>query len=305
MGNEASVEGIVILGAPRSGTTLLRRLLDAHPSVACGPESYLLSACARFLHEDRFPGNPAIGVVSGLGFLGYESETVLERLREFAFNFFREHARGAGKPRWAEKTAFDIFHLESIERLTSGHVHYLCLRRHGLDVACSLAELVDKTGGYVAEVHDYINRYQMPLEAYARMWIDADSALTQFLARHPHDALEIRYEELVDNPLEQMQRVGQFIGEDWSQHNLALALASKDSVGFGDWKTYRRTRIESSSVNRWQKLSKPTLNHLAGVLNPALQAAGYTAIEQSDAMSEQATKRRLELAMMLQSMKKD
>ena len=33
---------IVIGGTPRSGTTLLRRILDRHPAICCGPESSIL-----------------------------------------------------------------------------------------------------------------------------------------------------------------------------------------------------------------------------------------------------------------------
>ena len=46
-------EGIIVLGAPRSGTTLTQRLLAAHPQIACPPETYLLRACSRFLHEEK------------------------------------------------------------------------------------------------------------------------------------------------------------------------------------------------------------------------------------------------------------
>ena len=52
--NEPAKRGVVIIGTPRSGTTLLRRILDAHPAIACPPETYLLSGAARFLHEESF-----------------------------------------------------------------------------------------------------------------------------------------------------------------------------------------------------------------------------------------------------------
>ena len=41
---------IIIGGCPRSGTTLTRVILDAHPNIACGPESSLLAG--RCLSEE-------------------------------------------------------------------------------------------------------------------------------------------------------------------------------------------------------------------------------------------------------------
>jgi hypothetical protein len=33
---------IFIIGSPRSGTTLLRLILDSHPNISCGPETHFL-----------------------------------------------------------------------------------------------------------------------------------------------------------------------------------------------------------------------------------------------------------------------
>src|SRR3972149_7016175 len=110
-------EGIIVLGMPRSGTTLLRRLLNAHPNICCPPETNLLSAAARFLEEHRFSGGHSVGVANALAFSGYAEQEVDARLREFVFGFFREFSGREGKRRWAEKTAFDAFHLDEIEKL--------------------------------------------------------------------------------------------------------------------------------------------------------------------------------------------
>ncbi len=67
-------EGVIVLGVPRSGTTLLRRLLDAHPDIACPPETNLIGAASRFLQEDRFAGGLSVGVVPGLHFCGFDEE---------------------------------------------------------------------------------------------------------------------------------------------------------------------------------------------------------------------------------------
>jgi hypothetical protein len=107
--NPAPYEGIIVLGSPRSGTTLLRRVLNAHPDIACPGETNLFSACAKFLHTETISEGVDIGVLSGLDFAGFDENYVMGALREFAFNFHREHARKQNKKRWASKTAFDIF----------------------------------------------------------------------------------------------------------------------------------------------------------------------------------------------------
>ena len=59
--------GVAIVGFPRSGTTLLRRLLNAHPDLDAPGESYLLSACARFVHGDRVIDGVEAGGAAGDG----------------------------------------------------------------------------------------------------------------------------------------------------------------------------------------------------------------------------------------------
>ena len=146
-------DGILVLGVPRSGTTLLRRLLDAHSRIACPGETHLFRACARFLESERGAEGMEIGVLAGLGHAGFPEHEVLESLRRLAFGFHEQHARRQGKARWAEKSAFDCFHVEAIERLCQDQVRYVVLLRHGLDVVCSLEEFTARSQGYLHELH--------------------------------------------------------------------------------------------------------------------------------------------------------
>ncbi len=295
--------GIVILGAPRSGTTLLRRILDAHSNIACPPETYLLSAAARFLHEEEFAQGLRIGVLFGLGYAGFEEAEVLARLRRFAFEFFEEHADKAGKTRWAEKTAFDAFHVAAIRRLCQGHVRFVCLHRHGLDVACSLGDLVAKTGGYVEELHRYLVRYPEPHQAFAHAWVDAASAIED-LAEQDDAALSLRYEALTSDPEGTVRQLLEFLGEPWEDGLLERALGDAQSVGFGDWKTFSKGSVDASSVERWKTLPRATQQQLAGICNPLLERLGYDAIAGDDEPDEDA-RRRYELGLLLGRLKKD
>ncbi|MEM9462542.1 MAG: sulfotransferase [Myxococcota bacterium] len=295
--------GIVIIGTPRSGTTLLRRILDAHPNIASPPETYLLSAAARFLHQERFAPGLGIGVLSGLAFAGFSEDEVLGRLRRFVFDFLAEHAAAQGKARWAEKTAFDAFHLPAIERLCRGHVRFLCVQRHGLDVACSMADLVDKTGGYVQELHAYLRRTPEPLAALAHAWVDTSRAV-HALAQADPLALELRYEDLVREPATVLRQVLAFIDEPEPEDLLDRALRDTGRLGFGDWKTYGRTAIDDSSVGRWKALPSPTVQRLAAICNDNLETLGYdpVPVDEGEVSDEQA-RRSYEFGLMLNRMK--
>jgi hypothetical protein len=296
-------EGIIILGAPRSGTTLLRRLLDAHPRIACPGETNVFTACGRFLRSERIAEGVRIGVLDGLGYAGFSQDDVLARLRDFAFSFHREYAQRQGKPRWAAKTAFDAFYLEEIEALCGTQVSFICIQRHGLDVACSIQELCEKNGGYLHELHDYVRRYPIMLEAFAHAWVDVTHAIEAFAQRHPQNALLIRYEDLTTETDATMRRVMTFLGEAWDVGFTAGALEKRSNLGLGDWKTYARTAIDESSVGRWKTLSRDTISRLGTICNPTLQRCGYAPVALENERDAGETRRRYEVGLLLQRLK--
>jgi len=291
--------GIVILGTPRSGTTLLRRILGAHPRIASMGETNLLGACARFLDSERIAEDVEIGVLAGLGQAGFEREEVLARLREFAFGFHRDHAARAGKPRWVEKTAFDAFYVPRIEELCGDHAYFLCVIRHGIDVACSLQELSEKNGGYLHELHDYVRQHPRPLEAFAHAWVDMTRAIRGFAARHPGNALLLRYEDIVAKPSDVLAEAFPFVGEPFDPGVLDDALRDASDVGLGDWKTYARAGIGTESVGRWKSLSRWMIGRLGAIANETLVECGYEPVEVEAARESAEARRRYELGLLL------
>ena len=111
-----------VVGAPRSGTTLLRLMLDAHPHLAIPPETSFLpqvaalppGASARdFLQvvtsAESWPDFqlPPKALAAGLESLA--SFDVSEGLRAF----YRLYAARWSKPRWGDKTPMYALHLET------------------------------------------------------------------------------------------------------------------------------------------------------------------------------------------------
>jgi protein-tyrosine sulfotransferase len=301
-----AAQGIVILGMPRSGTTLLRRLLDAHPAICCPPETNVLSAAARFLREEASAGGVAVGVLSGLSFAGIAEEVVVARLRELTFGFLQDICRQSRKKRWAEKTAFNIFHLDQIEQLCGDSCRFLCLVRHPLDVVCSIKELTDKMETYVTELHTYIRQYPAPLEAFAHAWVETHARLRRFVGDHPDGCLMLKYEDLVHHPAEELQRVFDFLREPADVPAiLSRALHGTEAVGLGDWKTYERRAIHTESVGRWRRLSPSTVHGLVEITAAEMELAGYPPIPAVVSPQPDIARRQYELGLLVTHMRSE
>jgi protein-tyrosine sulfotransferase len=292
---EATVaEGILVLGAPRSGTTLVRRLLDAHPDVAVPPETQLFTASARFLADLPMGTGAAFGVRAGLAQAGFPEDEVLARVRALAFGFLRDHAARAGKPRWAEKTTVNTFHLREIEALCGDHVQYVVLVRHGLDAAASTEELFAKTGAWFAELHAYLRTEHRPLVALARAWADGTTALLDLRDRRPGQVHVVRYEDLVADPVSSVGALLAFLGLPDPGDLVGAALARPAEPGFGDWKTWATRAVHTDSVGRWRKLDRALVGAMLEACAPVLARAGYPPVPALDA---EAARKRAERAL--------
>ena len=87
---------VFLVGCHRSGTTLARFLLDAHPNLACPPESKFIAGLKAF--HDYPQCRPA------LFSLGFDEDDVLCESRRMIERFLGGFAGRQRKPRWIDKT---------------------------------------------------------------------------------------------------------------------------------------------------------------------------------------------------------
>lgn len=281
----------IVLGHPRSGTTLLRRLLGAHEAIVAPPETHLFGACARFLASEQTADGVDMGVLAGLHFSGIDDETVVGRLRDLAFGFMDQIADAEGASHWVEKTAFDIFHLDGIETLCADQVRYVGIVRHPLDVAVSSVDFCSAAGTYPATLHPYITRFPQPIEAFAHSWIDAFEALMSLGERRTNQAMICRYEDLVAHPQDTIADVLEFLGESNDTEFLAGALEGMDNLGFSDHKSYQVDEIHQASVARWSDIPSAQVGRLAALLNPYLEMTGYDQLDEAELTTAEGRKR--------------
>lgn len=263
----------LVLGFPRTGGTLLRRILDQHPQVSCPPEPWLTTAAARFLQDIPSEGIP-LGVRTGVGFSGIAEAEVTAALRALIHGF---HARMAGgKPVWVEKSGFDVFHLTELIDLFAGHAKLICMVRHPLDVIASNIDLAQKMGRYPAEMQPYLARFPAPVEALANAWADTTEALLTFAEGRP-DAVVYRFEDLLADPEVVLGRIFTLLGvAPLTLDQINAAVAAPSRPGLGDWKTYGEPRLNPAPMGRWQKaISRRTAGALMTRLGPVMSRAGY------------------------------
>ncbi|MEX1295981.1 MAG: sulfotransferase [Candidatus Limnocylindrales bacterium] len=181
---------IFVIGSPRSGTTLVRLILDSHPNISCGEETHFLRDL-----ESVVGRNWDLVATYGL-----PREWWIEHLRGLYEAFQAEVLARNGKVRWAEKDPTYTLRLPFIEELfpTALYVHLL---RDGHDVVASFR---DRWG--------YRSAARAARSEWAR-YVDAARALGR---RLPDDRfLELRYEALVADPDTQGRRLFDFLGEPW------------------------------------------------------------------------------------------
>jgi hypothetical protein len=296
-------QGIIILGCPRSGTTLLRRLLDAHPDLCCPGETFLFRGCSAFLDADIISHGFEYGPLSALEGLGFTRQDTVNRLHGFATGFYRDIARRAGKKHWVAKTAVDSFYIPAIETLFAGRAKFIAITRHGLDVVCSMEEFVHDLQSYVRELHSYLIETPQPLEAFAHVWADVTTDILDFVETHGADCHLLKYEDLAAEPDAEMKKITDFLGISPLAGDSSALLEKKTVDGIGDWKSYQKSKVETASVARWQQqLPAPAIDRLAPIVNEVLARAGYPAVSSG---SNEDARRRQELAMMMMQAKKE
>jgi hypothetical protein len=105
-------------------------LLDAHPRIACAPETKFIAGCDAFL---RYPQ-----ASRGLTSIGASVDELAEALGGLVDTLMCRFARSGGKVRWADKTPNYYRILPLIDLMFRHKAVYINIVRHPLDTVASL-----------------------------------------------------------------------------------------------------------------------------------------------------------------------
>ena len=204
-----------IVGVTRSGTTLLRLMLDAHPDLAIPPETHFVPQLIKTARGRGVSCDEAHGVVTGhrqWGDFNLDSAELLRRYCELDSidpestirAFFELYAEREGKPRWGDKTPNYVKRMQQIEKFIP-EARFVHMIRDGRDAALSRFKRLLKE--------------PPPMETVAERWvrkIEGARADAEGLDHY----IEVSYEELVRDAETQLRRISEFLELPWDDRML-------------------------------------------------------------------------------------
>jgi hypothetical protein len=213
-----------VVGLPRSGTTLLRLMLDAHPQLAIPAETHFVPDLIKAARQDDATPESLHEVVTQSRHwadFGLDPSELLERLRaidppnagDAIRAFFSLYAEQQGKPRWGDKTPAYVMAMRRIQRALpeAGFIHLI---RDGRDVALSRADRAISVP---------------PVTKVAQRW---KKRITEARRDAPHldRYLEVRYEDLVLDPEPALRRICEFAALPWDEAMLDYHERAEDRL---------------------------------------------------------------------------
>jgi hypothetical protein len=270
---------VFVLCNGRSGSTLLRFLLDAHPELACPPETNLPGLCVQLatvwsliegapLSANRGDEPPEI------------PEAAIAGVRETMDRMVGSYLARRRKKRYCDKSLGTARYAELLRRVYP-EARFICMYRHPMDVIASGMEACPwGLNGYGFDPYIAATPGNAVM-ALANFWTDNVRVTLAVEERFSGVCFRLRYEDLVADPEGTAAALFDFLGvavvPDISR---ACFSAERERFGPADYKIWYTSHISGESVGRgWSVPTGMIAPQLLGVMNELAGQLGYLAVD--------------------------
>jgi len=221
---------IFIVGCPRSGTTLLRLMLDSHPGIAIPDESHFVAhlhrewGAARRTPEMILERVVAHGRFARWGIDPNEVRRLAAKTRPSSYGevmrtVFATYALSTGKVRWGDKSPPYVTQLPFLANLFPDAL-FIHIIRDGREVAASLAAHPWGPSGVIGAASFWKRRVSAGREAGHSL--------------PPAHYLEVKLEDLITDPESVLRGVCDFVHEPFNRKMLDYPRTGQQRVWTGD-----------------------------------------------------------------------
>jgi tetratricopeptide (TPR) repeat protein len=248
---------VFVIGFPRSGTTLLEQMLDAHPQLQSMDETPFFERLATKLraHDPRI-----------LADLSVLRQYDCDELRKKYFLLTAERLERRPGVQLVDKNPLNMLWLPMIYRLFPAAKFILCVR-HPCDVilSCYMQNFRSSVLGAACE----------NLPRLATAYVQAMRTWLQHAAVIQPDVLVSRYEDLVADTTLQTQRVADFLELADAAPMLQFDRRAREK-GYIATPSYSQViePVNTKAMNRWQ-LYRAYFEPVLPILQPMLEHWGY------------------------------
>jgi len=191
---------IFIGGMPRSGTTLMRAMLDAHPEVRCGEETRVVPRILQMRQQWRRSTKESLRLKEA----GVTDEVLNEAISSFILQVVVNH--GLPSPRLCNKDPFTLKSAEYLSTLFPNARFVFMVRDGRATVHSIISRKVTITGFDLTSYKQCLTR-----------WNNAVTTMNQQCeALGPQRCLPVHYEQLVLHPRDTMRQVLSFLDLEWT-----------------------------------------------------------------------------------------
>jgi hypothetical protein len=243
---------IFVMGCHRSGTSLLRRILNSHRNIACPPETNYLVHFVNMLKDDSS--------ISGLAGL-IDKANIKSEVARMAFRLHEAFRIANGKHRWADKTPQYVPYFEDLVGLAPENTQFVVIFRNPFDIAYSIYNR-----GWRLDDLDDDNLVNTCL--YVKKTIEK---LLRIAARD--DVHSLHYEAMVEDPEGQTKALCAFLGEPWDEA-MTRPWDFEHNFGTEDPIARSQKKFELSAQN-WKALSGKEQGTMHSILGELAQDLGY------------------------------
>lgn len=273
-----SVNMLFVIGAPRSGTTMLERMLASHSMILGGPEPHLLTPLAHlgpWANVDKAPYDHVLAAESQKAFIDAlpgQQRDYWDACRAYCDVLYGRYLATSNKSICMDKTPAYGLIVPFIMKVFPD-AKYVILTRHPLAIFSSYANsFFDGDYRVANEFNPILNRY-VP-------------ALAQTLRQTDVPVCHVRYEALVKDPETWMQQICDYVGVPFEQDAIDYGKKENDAPerkGLGDpIGVKQHSRPSTGSLKKWvQELAsdpakRTLMRDVIARLDPAdLETLGY------------------------------